>query len=223
MQTDLTNLDSFSLNRLPDALLAPLAGGSAGPGTALLWLQAGVQGFLLSLTLIVAIGAQNAFVLRQALKREHISLAGLLGERPGLARALAGAGCIFLLVYGARALQRATRPGSLQAAASSEPSSRRATLAALAGFTLLNPHVYLDTVMLVGSVGAQQPTADARLAFIAGVAAASAAWFFALGYGARFLAQWFAKPRTWQVLEVLIGLMMFALALQLLPRVFGAV
>ncbi len=195
--------------------------------------------FALSLAFIVAIGAQNAFVLRQGLRREHVGaivafcaladalliaagvfgLARLLGERPALARVLAGAGVLFLTGYGLRALWRACRPGVLQAAQTSAPALG-AALAQAAGFTLLNPHVYLDTVLLMGSIGAQQPPL-ARGVFVAGAASGSVAWFVALGYGARVLAPVFARPRAWQVLDMLIGLTMLVLAASLLPRVMG--
>lgn len=193
-----------------------------------------IQGLVLSLGLIVAIGAQNAFVLRQGLRREHIGAvvlfcaladallitAGVLGmgqaigERPGLARAMALAGAVFLAVYGWRAWQRARQPQQLQAAAGGG-APLATVLAQAAAFTLLNPHVYLDTVLLVGSIGAQQPAA-LRAWFIAGAAAASVLWFSALGFGARWLAPWFARPRAWQVLDGLIALTMVVMALLLL-------
>lgn len=194
-----------------------------------------LQGLALSLGLIVAIGAQNAFVLRQGLRREHVGpvvlfcaaadalliiagvlgMAQALGERPGLARALALAGALFLAVYGALALRRARHAGQLRAAAGGEGLGRTAALAQAAAFTLLNPHVYLDTVLLVGSIGAQQP-AELRAFFIAGAALASALWFGLLGFGARWLAPWFARPRAWQVLDSLIGLTMWVLSALLL-------
>jgi len=194
-----------------------------------------IQGLALSLGLIVAIGAQNAFVLRQGLRREHVGsvvafcavadallitagvlgMAQALGDHPGLARALALAGALFLAVYGWRALRRARQPQRLQAASGDEGIGRGAALAQAAAFTLLNPHVYLDTVLLVGSIGAQQP-AGLRVWFVAGASAASLAWFGLLGYGARWLAPWFARPRAWQVLDALIGLTMWVLAALLL-------
>lgn len=194
-----------------------------------------LQGLALSLGLIVAIGAQNAFVLRQGLRREHVGpvvlfcaaadallimagvlgMAQALGERPGLARALALAGALFLAVYGALALRRARQSGQLRAAGGGEGLGRTAALAQAAAFTLLNPHVYLDTVLLVGSIGAQQP-AELRAFFIAGAALASALWFGLLGFGARWLAPWFARPRAWQVLDSLIGLTMWVLSALLL-------
>lgn len=194
-----------------------------------------LQGLALSMGLIVAIGAQNAFVLRQGLRREHVGpvvlfcaaadallimagvlgMAQALGERPGLARALALAGALFLAVYGGLALRRARHAGQLRAAAGGEGLGRTAALAQAAAFTLLNPHVYLDTVLLVGSIGAQQP-AELRAYFIAGAALASAIWFGLLGFGARWLAPWFARPRAWQVLDSLIGLTMWVLSALLL-------
>ncbi|MFN5046786.1 LysE/ArgO family amino acid transporter [Roseateles sp.] len=196
------------------------------------------QGLLLSLGLIVAIGAQNAFVLRQGLRREHVGavvlfcaladallitagvlgMAQALGENRQLARALALAGALFLAWYGWRALQRARRPSQLHAAAGGEGLSARAALAQAAAFTLLNPHVYLDTVLLVGSVGAQQPAA-LRPVFIAGAGLASLLWFTLLGFGARRLAPLFARPQAWQWLDALIGLTMLGLALALLRHV----
>lgn len=190
-----------------------------------------IQGLFLSLGLIVAIGAQNAFVLRQGLRREHVGsvvlfcavadavliMAGVLGmaqalaDSPGIARALALAGAAFLAVYGWQALRRARNPQLLKASEGGETFSRGAAVAQAAAFTLLNPHVYLDTVLLVGSIGAQQPAA-LRGWFVAGASTASLFWFGLLGFGARWLAPWFARPRAWQVLDGLIGVTMWVLA-----------
>ena len=198
-------------------------------------LAAGATGFTLGLTLIVAIGAQNAFVLRQGLRREHVGpvvafcaaadallmaagvagLGSLIGTRPALAAALTAASALCLALYGTRALWRALRPGTLDPAAAVPALSRGQVLAQVAAFTLLNPHVYLDTVLLVGAVGAQF-AGPARLWFVIGAACASAVWFSALGYGARLLAPLFARPRAWQWLEGAIGLTMWVLALLLL-------
>jgi L-lysine exporter family protein LysE/ArgO len=199
-----------------------------------------MQGLALGLGLIVAIGAQNAFVLRQGLRREHVGsivlfcavadalliaagvlgMAQALGQRPGLARALALLGAVFLAVYGWRAWQRARRPQQLTATGGGAGLGRAAALAQAAAFTLLNPHVYLDTVLLVGSIGAQQPAAQQGW-FIAGASTASLSWFAGLGFGARWLAPWFARPRAWQVLDGLIGATMFVLAALLLRHAFG--
>jgi len=194
-------------------------------------------GFALSLALIVAIGAQNAFVLRQGLRREHVlpivafcalsdallmgagvfGMAAALADRPALASTLTLAGAAFLLAYGLRALWRCRRPETLLPSAEHGRMSLGAAAAQVAAFTLLNPHVYLDTVVLVGTVGAQHAGA-ARWLFVAGASAASLLWFTALGFGARLLAPYFARPRAWQVLDGLIGLVMLALAALLLAR-----
>ncbi len=190
------------------------------PGAAAPAFPAFLQGLALSFGLIVAIGAQNAFVLRQGLRREHVGsvvlfcaladallitvgvlgMAQALGQNPGLARALALAGAGFLAVYGWQALRRARHAHHLRATAAGAGLGRGAAMAQAAAFTLLNPHVYLDTVLLVGSIGAQQP-APLRGWFIAGASAASLGWFGLLGFGARLLAPWFARPRAWQMLD----------------------
>jgi len=190
-----------------------------------------LQGLALSFGLIVAIGAQNAFVLRQGLRREHVGsvvlfcatadavlimggvfgMAQALGDRPDWARALALAGALFLAWYGWKALMRMRHPDRLQASSGGDGLSKGAAMAQAAAFTLLNPHVYLDTVLLVGSMGAQQP-ASLQGWFVAGAAVASATWFSLLGFGARWLAPWFAHPRAWQVLDGLIGLTMWVLS-----------
>jgi len=203
----------------------------AGP----VWLQ----GLVLSLGLIVAIGAQNAFVLRQGLRREHVGavvafcaisdallitagvlgLSRLLGDQPLLTRALAIFGAVFLALYGWRALRRATQASAMSAASGDSPLRLTSVLAQAAAFTLLNPHVYLDTVLLVGSIGAQQPEA-LRGWFVLGASSASLLWFAALGFGARWLAPWFARPRAWQVLDALIGVTMWLLAALLARHVW---
>jgi len=190
-----------------------------------------LHGLFLSLGLIVAIGAQNAFVLRQGLRREHVGaivlfcaladalligagvfgMAAALGERPLLGRLLALVGAAFLATYGWQALRRARRPQALDAGHAASGLSLGGALAQAAAFTLLNPHVYLDTVLLVGSIGAQQAP-PLRIGFVAGASAASAIWFSALGVGARWLAPLFARPRAWQVLDGVIGVTMFVLA-----------
>ena len=193
-------------------------------------LSAAATGATLGLTLIVAIGAQNAFVLRQGLRREHVGpivafcaaadallmiagvagLAQLLGDRPALALWLTAGGAIFLAIYGLRALRRALKPAALQAAEGTAAITLPQALVQTAAFTLLNPHVYLDTVVLVGTVGAQM--GQARWWFAGGAAGASVLWFTSLGYGARLLAPVFARPRAWQVLDALIGVTMLLLS-----------
>jgi L-lysine exporter family protein LysE/ArgO len=190
-----------------------------------------VHGLALSLGLIVAIGAQNAFVLRQGLRREQVGsvvlfcavadavliaagvlgMAQALGQSPGLARALALSGAVFLAAYGWQALRRVRHAQELKVSAGGAGLRRGAAVAQAAAFTLLNPHVYLDTVLLVGSIGAQQPAA-LRGWFIAGASSASLLWFALLGFGARWLAPWFGRPRAWKMLDSLIGVTMFVLS-----------
>ena len=196
-----------------------------------------IEGLALSLGLIVAIGAQNAFVLRQGLRHEYIGsvvlfcsitdalliAAGVLGMaqalkfNPLIATALTVAGVVFLTIYGWQALRRAWTTGGLHADSQAGQLSRAAVIAQAAAFTLLNPHVYLDTVLLVGSVGAQH-SASMRPIFIAGACSASALWFAGLGFGARWLAPVFAKPRAWQILDIGIAVIMWVLAAGLLMR-----
>ncbi|RTD88417.1 amino acid transporter [Variovorax atrisoli] len=199
------------------------------------------NGLFMSLVLIVAIGAQNAYVLRQGLRREHVGavvlfcaasdavligagvagMAQALNGRPMLATVLAGLGAAFLCAYGLRALWRSRQPAALQASAQGASSlSRAAVVAQAAGFTLLNPHVYLDTVLLVGSAGAQY-AGLLKVWFVAGAAMASVLWFTSLGFGARLLAPVFAKPRAWQMLDALIGGTMLVLSAMLLRRAWA--
>lgn len=202
-------------------------------------LSAALSGFLLGASLIVAIGAQNAFILRQGLLREHVfllclicsladavliaagvgGLGTLVAQSPRLILVVTLGGAAFLLFYAMLAFRRALRPGVLRAAKTGEGSLKAAVLACLA-FTFLNPHVYLDTVLLVGSLSAQFP-GPARLAFGIGAAFASFLWFFGLGYGARLLQPLFARPSAWRALDVLIGLVMTAIAVGLLGRLAG--
>jgi L-lysine exporter family protein LysE/ArgO len=194
-------------------------------------------GFVLSATLIIAIGAQNAFVLRQGIRKEHVApivafcaladflligagvagLAGILGDAPTLVALLTIAGSAFLAWYGIRALRRALLPQSLRAAAGDQPLSLGNAMAQAAGFTLLNPHVYLDTVLLMGSIGTRQPP-DMRIWFVGGAACASGVWFTTLGFGARLLAPLFARARAWQVLDTVVGLTMLSLAVLLIRQ-----
>jgi L-lysine exporter family protein LysE/ArgO len=192
------------------------------------------QGFSAAAALIVAIGAQNAFVLRQGLRREHIAAvvavcalsdaalihAGVWGlgsaaaAHPAVALGARLFGALYLVLYALRALQRALRPQAMDVPA----QARRAPLAQVVGATLaltwLNPHVYLDTVLLLGSM-ASPLAGTGRAAFAAGATLASAVWFTALGWGARWLAPWLARPVAWRVLDGGIAVLMLGLAVQL--------
>lgn len=191
-----------------------------------------VPGFLLSLSLIVAIGAQNAFVLRQGLRREHVFWVCLtcgVSDALLIASGVAGFGALaqavpwfetvmrfggagFLIVYGAQNALSAWRGGEVLQADGHAPASLRRTLLTLLALTFLNPHVYLDTLVLLGSISAQY---EDRLAFGAGAVLASLVFFFSLGYGARLLQPVFAKPLSWRILDGLIALTMWVIAAML--------
>ncbi len=193
-------------------------------GTALL------AGLLTGLSLIIAIGAQNAFVLRIGLSRRYIApvvavcavsdlvliLAGVAGIGTILERAPAAIdvvrwlGVAFLTWYGVSSLLRARKADSLEAARAAAPDRRTAVLKVTA-LTWLNPHVYLDTVLLVGSI-ANQHGPTGRWWFAAGASAASIVWFTGLGFGARALTGLLSSVRAWQVLDLLIGLTMLGIA-----------
>ncbi len=196
-----------------------------------------VTGALTGLTLILAIGAQNAFVLRQGVLGEHVGVVvaicvasdvvliaagvggiGVLVEQAGwLLEVVRWLGVAFLTTYGLLSLRRAWHAGALSPDDAPRPGRSRGAVALTAvALTWLNPHVYLDTVLLLGSVAAQQgPTR--RWWFGLGAMLGSLVWFLALGYGARSLRGLLARPRAWQVLDVAIGLVMLALALVLVP------
>ncbi len=197
-------------------------------------LIAALTGLGFGLSLIVAIGAQNAFVLRQGLRREHVGVVvaicavsdlvligagvagvGALVERiPPLLLAVRLGGAAFLFGYAVLAGRRALRPARLEAGASDGAATAgRAALTAVA-LTWLNPHVYLDTVLLLGTIAAGQ--GDLRWAFGAGAGLGSLLWFSALGFGARLLAPVFAKPGAWRVLDAVIAMVMAAIGVQLL-------
>ena len=190
-----------------------------------------LTGFTLSLSLIVAIGAQNAFVLRQGLRREHVGavvavcalldvalmaagvfgLGALVQSSPRALQAIAWAGAAVLVFYGVQALRRALAPGHLLAGPGVAGMPRARALREVLAISLLNPHVYLDTVVLVGAVGAGQPAA-LRPVFLAGAGLASTLWFAALGYGARLLTPLFARPAAWRVLDLGVAALMFGIA-----------
>jgi len=191
-------------------------------------------GLATGLALIVAIGSQNAFVLRQGIRREHVlalvlfcalsdallialGVAGvgmLIQSHPGLLTVTRYGGALFLASYGVLAARRAWRGGQLQVDAS-RSSSLGAALMACFGFTFLNPHVYLDTVVLLGSIASQRGD-PGRWLFGLGAMTGSLLWFSALGFGARLLIPLFQTRAAWRVLDALIALTMIGMALLLL-------
>ncbi len=198
-----------------------------------------LEGFALGGGLIIAIGAQNAFILRQGLIREYVFILCLIASftdaslialgvfgfgtivqsSETLLFAITVGGAIFLACYAILAARRAMTPTTLEAARAGAGSLKRA-VAILLSFTFLNPHVYLDTVVLVGGISGQYQGA-ARMAFAVGAMSSSIVWFFCLGYGARVLAPLFAKPVAWRILDGLIALVMAAISISLFLRAFG--
>jgi len=196
------------------------------PGSVLL------QGFALGASLIIAIGAQNAFVLRQGLKRVHVFLSAsvctlcdmvlitlgvaglgtLISTNPILTQVATWGGAAFLLYYGFRSFRSAFKTNTLEAeSAQGQPVRMRDTLVTLLAISLLNPHVYLDTVVLVGSIGAHYPENE-RIYFALGAMCASLVWFFGLAYGAAWLAPLFRRPMAWRILDALVGCVMWSIA-----------
>ena len=201
--------------------------------------QALIAGFLTGLSLIAAIGAQNAFVLRQGLKREHVGVVVLLcagsdallitlgvagfnaaAERlPWLEPVMLWGGVAFLLVYGALRFRAALRGGEALAAGQAQAVPLKRIVLTCLALTWLNPHVYLDTLALLGALSAQYAPSEA--VFGLGAVIASFAFFAALGYGARLLAPVLARPRAWVVVEALIGLVMWMIAASLVMQAIG--
>ncbi len=191
------------------------------------------SGLGFGLSLIVAIGAQNAFVLRQGLLRQHVlpvvavcalsdavliaggivGLGSLLDLAPWLIDVMRIGGAAFLLTYAVLAARRAWRPSPIGTPADGAPRSAWPVVTTAVALTWLNPHVYLDTVILLGSVAGTH--GDDRWWFGAGAIVASFAWFTALGFGARLLQPVFARPAAWRVLDALIALVMTAIAVSL--------
>lgn len=195
--------------------------------------QSYLNGLLVAFGLIMAIGTQNAFVLAQSLRREHhlpvaafcvvcdallvaagvFGLATVLAQNPLLLSVARWGGAVFLLWYGTQALRRAFSSSSLEQSPGQTARSLKAVMLSALAVTLLNPHVYLDTVLLIGSLGAQQSVPGA---YVVGAASASLLWFFTLAIGAAWLAPWLARPSTWRILDMLVAVMMYAVAIQLI-------
>ena len=195
------------------------------------------QGWLMTAGLIVAIGAQNALVLRQGLARTHVGpvvalctasdwlliVLGVFGlgaavqSAPVLLQVLRYGGAAFLFLYGLRSARQAWRGVDAGLQTRAGAASLGATVASVLAMTYLNPHVYLDTVLLLGTVGAQQP-GDGRFAFAAGAGLASLMWFVTLGYGAAATSRWLQRPAVWRAIDASVAVVMFCVAAQLLWR-----
>ena len=196
-----------------------------------------ITGFLLGGSLILAIGAQNAFILRQGLLKQHVFILCLICAASDALLIAAGVGglgtiidghpefvfwvtiggALFLLAYAIFALQRALKPQAMEAASSGQ-GNLKAAMAQCLAFTFLNPHVYLDTVVLVGGISSRY-IGQEKTAFAAGAMTASFIWFFSLGYGARLLQPVFAKPRAWQILDLIIAAVMTMIAISLVRSI----
>ena len=197
-----------------------------------------LAGLGFGLSLIIVIGAQNAYVLRQGLRREHVvpvvaicsisdavlitagvgGLGALVDAAPKALDVLSVVGAAFLLAYAIIAARRAVRPEVLRAETTGKAVSIRRVVATAMALTWLNPHVYLDTVLLLGSVARSH--GDDRWWFALGAVLGSILWFSALGFGARLLQPVFARPMAWRVLDTLIAALMIAIAVRLLTDVF---
>ena len=191
-------------------------------------------GFGTGLSLIVAIGAQNAFVLRQGIVRRHVlpvvvlcavsdvaliavgisGIGAVLAHAPAAITVIRWAGAAFLVSYAVLAARRALRPGTLDAATEVGSATLATSILTCLALTWLNPHVYLDTVLMLGSVANNQGDSG-RWLFGLGAATASVTWFLALGYGAQFLHRVFARPNAWRVLDAGIAALMLALGITL--------
>ena len=194
-----------------------------------------IQGWLMTAGLIVAIGAQNALVLRQGLARTHVAavvalctlsdwllitlgvfgLGAVMAQSTAVLETFRYGGAAFLMWYGWRSARQGWRGTGQALHAAAGKTSLRATLGTTVALTYLNPHVYLDTVVLLGTVGAQHEN-TARAAFVAGACLASLMWFAALGYGAAAAARWLDRPAVWRAIDASVALVMFAVAAQLL-------
>lgn len=194
-----------------------------------------LKGMGMSAGLIMAIGSQNAHVLRMGLRKQHVGLTvmiciacemllilagvagigGMINSQPVLLTIARWGGAAFLIWYGVRSLLAAASQQSLVAEAGELSLTAGKAALAVLGATLLNPHTYLDTVVLLGAIGGQQP-GDGKYWFAVGAILNATIWFAALGFGARLLAPWFAKPMAWRVLDSLVGIVMLMLALNLM-------
>ena len=199
-----------------------------------------LTGFILSGGLIVAIGAQNAYVLKQGLLKSHVfviclicalsdailialgtSGIGKVVERhPEWLKVIVWLGAIYLIIFGLSSIRASFKNESLETSSQKSNKTLKNSILTVLGLTFLNPHVYLDTFLLIGGISSPYGDTD-RLYFTIGAISASFAWFFGLGYGARLLVPLFEKPIAWKILNIAIGLVMFTIAYQLLTTDFS--
>lgn len=194
-----------------------------------------LHGFIVCFGLIVSIGAQNAFLLKQGILKQHVfwiaficffcdvilmalgvlGLGSLISQSPIISLLLAVVGAVFLFTYGSRSFISAYRGADpLLAEANQQGTSRKKAILITLAITLLNPHVYIDTVVIVGGIGGTL-SFDEKIQFLFGSLLCSFIWFFGLGYGAGMLSRYFEKRRTWQILDTVTGLIMYGIAFSL--------
>jgi len=194
-----------------------------------------LTGLLLGGSLIIAIGSQNAFVLKQGLLRSHVfiiclicalsdtllitigttGIGKIIEKYPDWLKAITWFGAIYLFIFGVTSFRAALSNQSLDAASKDSSQNIKVIISTVLTLTFLNPHVYLDTVLLIGSI-ASPYAKNERLYFTLGAISASFLWFFSLGYGARLLIPLFKKPSAWKTLNILIGIIMWWIAYSLL-------
>ncbi|MCW9034664.1 MAG: LysE/ArgO family amino acid transporter [Rhodospirillales bacterium] len=197
-----------------------------------------LKGFGLGAGLIIAIGAQNAYVLRQGILGQHVfiicticavsdmaliaigamGLGTVIANQPMLADIATWGGAIFLLWLSFQSFRNAAKPHVLKEGEGAAGLTLKAAVTTTLALTFLNPHVYLDTVVLIGTIVGQYAF-EQRIAFTIGAMTASIVWFYSLGYGARLLRPLFAKPTTWRWLDIIIGCIMAAIAISLIKHV----
>ncbi len=197
-----------------------------------------LKGFGTSGSLIVAIGAQNAFVIRQGMLRRHLFMTALVCSMIDALLILLGVlgfgqlisayplsiqiskyfAIIFLFFYGVISLKSSLKPKTLESGKEQEPPSAKKTIFFLLALSLLNPHVYLDTVILLGSIASQQPPHE-QIYFTLGAISASFLWFFAVTYGSYLLAPFLSKPNAWRIIDGLITLIMWGIATSLIIHI----
>lgn len=202
-----------------------------------------LTGLILGASLIIAIGAQNAYVLKQGLLKKHVfiiclicslsdavlivigtsGLGKIVNDHPDWLKVITWLGAIYLTIFALMSLRSAFKNETLEIAATDESSQNtRKVVSTVLALTFLNPHVYLDTVLLIGSIASPYSN-EQRLYFTIGAVCASFLWFFTLGYGARLLAPLFAKTNAWKILNILIALVMFSIAYHLITSDFSPV
>ncbi|RXI46238.1 hypothetical protein CRU99_03325 [Malaciobacter mytili] len=198
-----------------------------------------LKGFLLTLSLIVAIGAQNAYILKLGLQRQYVLITvflctlfdflfisiGVFGlgffikGNQLLINIIAIFGIVFLIFYAITSFKAAFKNDSLNIEEKNEKKSLKEVISLLLVFTFLNPHVYLDTILLIGGIGSSYTFLSEKLIFLFGCALGSGVWFFSLGFGAKFLTALFKKPITWKILDTIIGFVMLLIAYSLVELI----